>query len=49
MVWVVEPRARRVTVYRSRSDSRLLSEGDELKGEDVLPGFRVPVEEICGE
>lgn len=46
LVWVVEPRRRRVTVYRSRSEIRLLSEEDELDGYDVLPGFSATVAEI---
>lgn len=45
-VWIIEPRRRTVTVYRSRDDIRLLTEEDELDGGDVLPGFRVPVAEL---
>lgn len=46
MVWIIEPRRRTVMVYRSRDDIRLLTEGDELDGGDVLPGFRFPVAEL---
>jgi Uma2 family endonuclease len=46
LVWVVEPRARRVMVYRSRSDIRVLGLEEELDGGSVLPGFRLPVREI---
>jgi len=46
LVWVVEPRARRVMIYRSRSDIRVLGEGEQLDGGGVLPGFRLPVREI---
>lgn len=45
-VWILEPRRRAVTVYRSRDDIRLLTEQEELGGGDVLPGFRVPVAEL---
>lgn len=48
LVWVVEPTRRCVTVYRSRNEIRLLREGDELEGYDVLPGFSLPVAEIFG-
>lgn len=46
LVWVVEPSRRCITVYRSRDEIRLLQEGDDLEGHDVLPGFSVPVAEI---
>ncbi|MGH7572915.1 MAG: Uma2 family endonuclease [Gemmatimonadota bacterium] len=49
LVWVVDPRTRSVTVYRSRKEIRLLNEDDELDGEDVLPGFRVGLKEIFEE
>jgi len=39
LVWVVDPRARRVHVYRSLVDRRELTEADTLSGDDVLPGF----------
>jgi Uma2 family endonuclease len=39
-VWVVDPVARTVAVYRSATDVQVLTEGDELTGGDVLPGFR---------
>ncbi len=43
MVWVVRPRAKTVTVYRSLSRIRVLTSVDTLSGEDVLPGFEVRV------
>jgi len=48
IVWVVESERRRVTVYRadgSRVELRAAN-GDELDGEDVLPGFRLPLSEL---
>lgn len=39
MVIIVNPRRRSSTVYRSRTDVKILSENDELSGEDVLPDF----------
>lgn len=46
LVWVVDPRTRSVTVYRSRTDVRVLTGSNTVVGHDVLPGFRLPVEEI---
>lgn len=46
LIWIVDPRHRRATVYRSRSDIRLLSEEDHLDGDPVLPGFTVALSEV---
>lgn len=46
LVWVVEPRTRTVTAYRSRTDVRVLTGSDILGGHDVLPGFRLRVAEL---
>lgn len=43
LVWVVDPRARRVYVYRAPTDVREFLATDSLSGEDVLPGFATPV------
>jgi len=48
MVWVVNPRRRMVTVYRSLTDITVLTETDELTGNDVVPGFRCQVAKIFG-
>jgi Uma2 family endonuclease len=45
-VWVVDSKRRSITVYRSLTDVTRLSEGDELNGGDVVPGFRCKVSEI---
>jgi len=46
MVWVVDPKRRGVTVYRSPIAVKTLSENDELSGEDVVPGFACKVGEL---
>jgi len=46
MVWVVNPSGRTVTVYRPPNRIALLTENDELSGEDVVAGFRCRVGEI---
>lgn len=45
-VWIVYPKGRSVTVYRSLENIRVLTEADELQGGDVLPGFKVRVSEL---
>ncbi len=46
LVWLVEPRARTVTVYAAGQEPRTLREGETLDGGDVIPGFRLPVADI---
>jgi Uma2 family endonuclease len=46
MVWVVSPKLKTVTVYRSLTDIITLTEKDILDGGDVIPGFQIPVAEI---
>ncbi|OQY34476.1 MAG: hypothetical protein B6243_05495 [Anaerolineaceae bacterium 4572_5.2] len=43
MVWVANPLRQQVHVYHSLTDIKILSAGDELTGEDALPGFSAPV------
>jgi Uma2 family endonuclease len=45
-VWIVNPKRRGVSVYRPMTDATHLSEGDELDGGEVVPGFRCKVSEI---
>lgn len=46
LVWVVEPKTRTVTVYRSRQEVCILAEGEDITGGDVLPGFSCRVGEF---
>ncbi|RKU29272.1 hypothetical protein C6497_06640 [Candidatus Poribacteria bacterium] len=43
LVWVIEPIAKTVTVYRSETDIQTLTRNDMLIGEDVIEGFSCPV------
>jgi Uma2 family endonuclease len=45
-VWVVNPKRRSVSVYRSMTEVERLSEADELEGREVVHGFRCRVAEI---
>ena len=46
MVWVISPKLKTVTVYRSLTNIITLTEKDVLDGGDVVPGFEIPVAEI---
>jgi Uma2 family endonuclease len=46
MVWVLSPESRTATVYRAAGSARLLNESDDLDGEDILPGFHLPLAEF---
>lgn len=46
MLWIVDPEARTVTVYRQPGEGRLLWQDAILSGEDVLPGFQCRVAEL---
>lgn len=49
MVWIIESRRKTITVYRSRDDIRILGEGDEVDGGDVLPGFSLRVRDLFAD
>jgi Uma2 family endonuclease len=49
LVWVVYPVQRLIYAYRSPTDVRILRPGDELEGEPVLPGVRLPVGALFGD
>jgi Uma2 family endonuclease len=46
LVWVVSPKLRVVTAYRSLTDIVTLTEKDALDGGEVIPGFQFPVAEL---
>jgi Uma2 family endonuclease len=46
LVWIVNPKQKTVTVYRSPTDIATLTEKDTLDGGEVVPGFQIPVAEI---
>jgi len=48
LIWLVDPDAHTVTVYRSLTDVHTLGPDNELSGEDVFPGFKVLVGELFG-
>jgi Uma2 family endonuclease len=46
LAWVVDPERRAARVYRADGSVSLLDAGEALSGEDLLPGFRLPLEEL---
>ena len=46
LIWWVDPDHRTVSVYRYGEFAAELGVGDVLDGEDILPGFTLPVSEI---
>jgi Uma2 family endonuclease len=46
LIWVLDPDARNATVYQIGKEEKVVAEGEELTGEDVLPDLRVSVTEL---
>ena len=46
LIWVVDPEERAVTVYRPGHVHKVVREGEEVTGEEVLPGLRFRVAEF---
>lgn len=46
LVWVVDPENRFVAVHRPGREYQIISEAEEITGEDVLPDFRCAVSEF---
>lgn len=46
LLWLVDPKTRTVSVHRAGCKTEVLGTADQLRGEDVVPGFILPVAEI---
>jgi Uma2 family endonuclease len=46
LAWIVDPRRHTISVRRPAGTSDELAEDQEVDGEDVLPGFRLPLREL---
>lgn len=46
LVWVVDPKAERVFVYRHDESATILTNKDSLDGEDVVPGFKCAIADL---
>ena len=49
LVWVINPDEQSVLVYRQPQPDKLLKLADSLDGEDVIPGFTLPIAELFAE
>lgn len=48
LAWLIQPRQDRVYVFRPGRDVEVLEPGATLSGEEVVPGFALPVAEMFG-
>ncbi len=46
LAWLIDPRNRRVTIYRPDHEPEALDDPEILSGEDVMPGFEFRVREL---
>ncbi len=46
LIWIVNPYARNIRIFRPRLHIEELGDGDQLTGDDIVPGFSVPVSEL---
>jgi Uma2 family endonuclease len=46
LVWLIDPETQTVTVYKSLNEVYILLLEDVLTGEDVLPGFSLPLRQL---
>ena len=46
LIWVIYPQDHVVLVYRKDGSTARLCDGDELSGEDVVPGFSCRVHDL---
>lgn len=46
LVWIVNPKTKTVTVYRSLTDIHVLTINDQITGNDLIPGLSFPVADI---
>ncbi|NJP12284.1 MAG: Uma2 family endonuclease [Leptolyngbyaceae cyanobacterium RU_5_1] len=49
LVWVINPDEQSVVVYRQPQPDKLLKITDTLDGEEIVPGFALPVAELFAE
>ncbi len=46
LVWIVDPTRRTIAVHRANGTTQLLTQRDTLSGEDILPGFELPLSQV---
>jgi Uma2 family endonuclease len=48
LVWAIDPHSQSAMVYHADGSARLVRTDDVLDGEDILPGFILPLSELFG-
>ncbi len=48
-VWLIDPKNRSCTVYRSETGVHKLTENDSVIGEDILAGFEIKISKFFEE
>ena len=46
LAWVIDPATRTVRVHGPNGDVRSVAAGEVIAGDDVLPGFVLPADEV---
>ena len=46
LVWVIDPDRRLARIYRADGTEQIVSDQEQLRGEDVLPGFSCPLNAV---
>jgi Uma2 family endonuclease len=46
MVWIIDPKVKRVTVYTQNQEPQIFAAENELDGGEILPGFKCKVAEL---
>jgi Uma2 family endonuclease len=49
LVWEIDPVKRQAVVYTSPKEGKVIDEGQALTGDDVLPGFSLPLADLFAE
>ena len=49
LLWLIDPRIRTVTIYRSSSEYEVANEGTAINGGSILPGWIVDTGELFGK
>jgi Uma2 family endonuclease len=44
--WLIDPEEKRVHIYRANGDVEVHDDPETVSGEDILPGFELPVREL---
>ena len=48
LIWVINPRRKTITVYRTSKKPELFNEDQDIHDEPILPGFQIPVAKLFG-